>query len=206
MKGSLPTVTVVDDEPHVLKAVARLLRSEGFPVATFSSPREFLDQLDPGAPGCLVLDMSMPQISGLEIQQELERRGCLLPVIFLTGRADVPATVQAMKRGAADFLTKPVEDEDLLAAVRRAMERDAVAREERAEVASIRERLETLTPREREVLEHVVSGALNKQIAGRLGTVEKTIKVHRARVMQKMNASSLADLVRLAQRARPRSA
>ncbi len=206
MKGSLPTVTVVDDEPHVLKAVARLLRSEGFPVATFSSPREFLDQLDPGAPGCLVLDMSMPQISGLEIQQELEKRGCLLPVIFLTGRADVPATVQAMKRGAADFLTKPVEDEDLLAAVRRAMERDAVAREERAEVASIRERLETLTPREREVLEHVVSGALNKQIAGRLGTVEKTIKVHRARVMQKMNASSLADLVRLAQRARPRSA
>ena len=130
MKGSLPTVTVVDDEPHVLKAVARLLRSEGFPVATFSSPREFLDQLDPGAPGCLVLDMSMPQISGLEIQQELETRGCLLPVIFLTGRADVPTTVQAMKRGAADFLTKPVEDEDLLAAVRRAIERDAVAREE----------------------------------------------------------------------------
>ncbi len=205
MKGSLPTVTVVDDELHVLKAVARLLRSEGFPVATFSSPREFLDQLDPGAPGCLVLDMSMPQMSGLEIQQELEKRGCLLPVIFLTGRADVPATVQAMKRGAADFLTKPVEDEDLLAAIRRAMERDVVAREERAEVASIRERLETLTPREREVLEHVVSGELNKQIAGRLGTVEKTIKVHRARVMEKMKAASLADLVRLAQRVRPRS-
>lgn len=198
---SLPTVFIVDDEPDVLKSVARLLRSEGFTVATFSSPGEFLDQVDPRVPGCLVLDMSMPQISGLEIQRELARRDCVLPVIFLTGRADVPMTVQAMKGGAADFLMKPVEAEALLAAVRRAIERDTVVRSERADVASIRARLETLTPREREVFEHVVSGEMNKQIAGRLGTVEKTIKVHRARVMEKMNATSLADLVRLARRA-----
>ena len=138
MSDRLPTVAVVDDEPDVLKAVARLLRSEGFSVATFSSPREFLDQLDPEAPGCLVLDMSMPGVSGLEVQQELEERGCVLPVIFLTGRADVPTTVRAMKGGAADFLTKPVEDEDLLAAVRRAIERDAVLRRDRAEVAESR--------------------------------------------------------------------
>lgn len=208
MSDRLPTVFLVDDEPEVLKAVARLLRAEGFPVAAFSSPREFLDQVDPDAPGCLVLDMSMPGVSGLEVQRELEERGCVLPVIFLTGRADVPDTVRAMKGGASDFLTKPVEDEELLAAVRGALARDAATRRERAEVASILARLGTLTPREREVLEHVVAGELNKQVAGRLGTVEKTIKVHRARVMEKMKAASLADLVRLAQRAgvRPRQA
>ena len=200
MSDRLPTVFLVDDEPEVLKAVARLLRAEGFPVSAFSSPREFLDQVDPEAPGCLVLDMSMPAISGLEVQRELETRGCRLPVVFLTGRADVPDTVRAMKGGASDFLTKPVEDEELLGAVRRAIEKDAVLRRERAEEALVRARLETLTPREREVLEHVVAGELNKQIAGRLGTVEKTIKVHRARVMEKMQASSLADLVRLARR------
>ncbi|MFN7986670.1 MAG: response regulator [Thermoanaerobaculia bacterium] len=200
MSDRLPTVFLVDDEPEVLKAVARLFRAEGFPVSACSSPREFLDQVDPDAPGCLVLDMSMPGFSGLEVQRELEARGCPLPVVFLTGRADVPATVQAMKHGAQDFLTKPVEDEELLGAVRRAIEKDAVARSERAEVAAVTARLETLTPREREVLEHVVAGELNKQVAGRLGTVEKTIKVHRARVMEKMQASSLADLVRLARR------
>ena len=202
MSDRLPTVFLVDDEPEVLKAVARLLRAEGIPVSAFSSPREFLDQVDPEAPGCLVLDMSMPAISGLEVQRELETRGCRLPVVFLTGRADVPDTVRAMKGGASDFLTKPVEDEELLGAVRRAIEKDAVLRRERAEEALVRARLETLTPREREVLEHVVAGEPNKQIAGRLGTVEKTIKVHRARVMEKMQASSLADLVRLARRVR----
>ena len=200
MSDRLPTVFLVDDEPEVLKAVARLLRAEAFPVSAFSSPREFLDQVDPEAPGCLVLDMSMPAISGLEVQRELETRGCRLPVVFLTGRADVPDTVRAMKGGASDFLTKPVEDEELLGAVRRAIEKDAVLRRERAEEALVRARLETLTPREREVLEHVVAGELNKQVAGRLGTVEKTIKVHRARVMEKMQASSLAELVRLARR------
>ena len=202
MSDRLPTVFLVDDEPEVLKAVARLLRAEGIPVSAFSSPREFLDQVDPEAPGCLVLDLSMPAISGLEVQRELETRGCRLPVVFLTGRADVPDTVRAMKGGASDFLTKPVEDEELLGAVRRAIEKDAVLRRERAEEALVRARLETLTPREREVLEHVVAGELNKQVAGRLGTVEKTIKVHRARVMEKMQASSLADLVRLARRVR----
>ncbi len=195
-----PAVFVVDDEPEVLKAVARLLRSADYSVEAFSSPRAFLEQVDLEAPGCLVLDLSMPEASGLEVQRELEARGCVLPVIFLTGRADVPDTVRAMKGGAEDFLTKPVEDEELLASVGRALEKDAATRRERAEVASILARLETLTPREREVLEHVVAGELNKQIAGRLGTVEKTIKVHRARVMEKMQVPSLADLVRLARR------
>jgi FixJ family two-component response regulator len=201
MSGRAPTVYVVDDEPATLKAVGRLLRAAGWSVAPFASPEEFLAKLDPAAPGCLVLDMSMPKLSGLEVQQALETRGCALPVVFLTGRSDVPSSVKAMKRGAADFLTKPVDEMDLLAAVGRAVERDASARKDRAEVAAVRERLATLTPREREVLERVISGKLNKQIAAELGTAEKTVKVHRGRVMEKTGAASVADLVRLAQRA-----
>jgi FixJ family two-component response regulator len=201
MSTSSPTIFVVDDEPALLKAVARLLRAAGWNAVTFSSPREFLDRHDPETPGCLVLDMSMPGFSGLELQQALERSGSPLPIVFLTGRADIPTSVQAMKRGAVDFLTKPVDDEDLLGAVRRAVEKDRVSRKNRSELAGIEGRLAALTPREREVLEHVISGRLNKQIAAELGTVEKTIKVHRARVMEKMKAASLADLVRLAERA-----
>jgi FixJ family two-component response regulator len=206
MSDRPPTVYAVDDEPAPLKAVARLLRTAGWNVATFSSPREFLERIDPAAPGCLVLDMSMPELTGLELQQALEARGCALPLVFLTGRSDIPMSVKAMKRGAVDFLTKPVDREDLLVAVRRAVERDTAARNERAEVAAVQEQLATLTPREREVLEHVISGKLNKQVAADLGTVEKTVKVHRARVMEKMRAASLADLVRLAQRAGVRPA
>jgi len=196
-----PTVFVVDDEPSLLKAVARLLRSAGWSAVTFGSPAEFLGSFDPAVPGCLILDMAMPGLNGLELQEALAARGSELPIVFLTGRADIPMSVRAMKQGAIDFLTKPVDGSDLLAAVRRAVEKDRESRKERSELAEIQERLAALTPREREVLALVVAGKLNKQIAADLGTVEKTIKVHRARAMEKMKAASLADLVRLAGRA-----
>ncbi len=195
-----PTVLLVDDEPLVRRAVGRLLRAEGFQVAAFGSSREFLAAHDPAAPGCLVLDMAMPGLNGLELQQILAGGGSALPIIFLTGRADVPMCAQAMKRGAADFLTKPVNGADLLAAVRRALEHDHHARQARVEQVDIRTRIASLTPREREVLEHVVTGQLNKQIAANLGTTEGTIKVHRGRVMEKMRVASVAELVRLMER------
>ena len=190
----------MDDDAAVLKSLARLLRSAGLAVATFSSPREFLDRHDPNAPGCLVLDVAMPGLNGLELQQALIAGGHELAIVFLTGHGDIPMSVKAMKRGAVDFLTKPVNDDDLLNAVRVAIEKDRLQRQARAEVADIQQRLATLTPREREVLQHVISGQLNKQIAADLGTVEKTIKVHRARVMEKMKVRSVAELVHLAER------
>jgi FixJ family two-component response regulator len=196
---SAPTVFVVDDDPAVLKGLSRLLRAAGLDVATFGSPQEFLEH-DPQAPGCLILDVSMPDLNGPELQEALLKKGSTLPIIFLTGHGDVPTSVQAMKRGALDFLTKPVNDEDLLNAIQVAIEKDRIGRQASAEIDDILQRLATLTPRERKVLTHVVSGQLNKQIAYDLGTGEKTIKVHRARVMEKMKAQSLAELVRLAQR------
>jgi len=196
-----PTVFVVDDEPAVLKSLSRLLRSAGLNVATFSSPREFLDRHDPNSPGCLLLDLAMPGLNGLELQQALIASGHEPSIVFLTGHGDIPMSVQAMKGGAVDFLTKPVNDDDLLEAVRAAIEKDCLHRRTRAEVAEIQQRLATLTPREREVMEHLISGQLNKQIAADLGIVEKTIKVHRARVMEKMKVQSMAELVRLAGRA-----
>ena len=201
MSGTAPTVFVVDDEPSVRKALSRLLRSAKLNVAAFASPKEFLERHDPHAPGCLVLDVAMPGLSGLELQQVLAAAGPAVPIIFLTGRADIPMSVQAMKGGAVDFLTKPLDDKSLLAAVHGAIEKDRVNRQARAELAEIQQRVAMLTPREREVLAHIVSGQLNKQIAADLGTVEKTIKVHRARVIEKMKARSLAELVRLAERA-----
>jgi FixJ family two-component response regulator len=195
-----PTVFVVDDYAPVRSAVSRLLRAAGFAVAAFASPEKFLAQYDPHAPGCLVLDLDMPAVHGLELQRILATKGSVLPIIFLTGHGDIPKSVQAMKRGASDFLTKPVNDKDLLAAVRVAIERDALARREQAKLSEICARLDTLTPREREVLEHVVAGKLNKQIAGNLGVTEATIKMHRARVMAKMKVQAVADLVRLAER------
>ena len=195
------TVFVVDDDAAVLKSLSRLLRSARLAAATFSSPREFLDRHDPNAPGCLVLDVAMPGLNGLELQQTLITRGHELPIIFLTGHGDIPMTVKAIKHGAVDFLTKPVDHGDLLKAVRAAIQKDRLQRQARAEVAEIRQRLTALTPRERQVLEHVIAGRLNKQIAADLGTVEKTIKVHRARVMEKMKVHSVAELVRLAGRA-----
>ncbi len=195
-----PTVFVVDDYAPVRSAVSRLLRAAAFAVAAFASPEEFLAQYDPHTPGCLVLDLDMPAVNGLELQRILARKGSVLPIIFLTGHGDIPKSVQAMKRGAIDFLTKPVNDENLLAAVRAAIEKDRALRREQTDLSEIRARLATLTPREREVLEHVVTGKLNKQIAGDLGTVEQTVKVHRARVMQKMRVQSVAELVRLTER------
>jgi FixJ family two-component response regulator len=201
MNEAAPTVFVIDDDPSVLKSLARLLRSVELNVATFVTPEEFLDQFEPGMQGCLVLDFAMPKLNGLELQQELAARDNELPIIFLTGHGDIPMSVQAMKQGAIDFLTKPVHDQDLIEAVHAAIEKDRMLQETRAELNEIRNKLSTLTPREREVLDHVVSGRLNKQIAADLGTVEKTIKVHRGHLMTKLKVRSLADLVRLAERA-----
>ena len=197
-----PTVFIVDDYAPVRRAVSRLLRAADFAVAAFGSPQEFLAHYDPHTPGCLVLDLDMPAVNGLELQRILATKGSVLPIIFLTGHGDVPKSVQAMKLGASDFLTKPVNDKDLLAAIRAAIEKDRVLRRRQTELAEIRARLATLTPREREVLEHVVIGKLNKQIASDLGTVEQTVKVHRARVMQKLRLQSVAELVRLTERCR----
>ena len=194
-----PTVFVIDDDAAVRKAVSRLLRSAGIAVALFASPGEFLAQYDPDMPGCLVLDLAMPDINGLQLQTTLGMKGCTLPIIFLTGHGDVSKSVQAMKHGAFDFFSKPVKEKDLLPAVRAAIERNAVARREQARLSEICARLDTLTPREREVLEHVVAGKLNKQIAGDLGITEATVKMHRARVMTKMKVQGVADLVRLAE-------
>jgi FixJ family two-component response regulator len=197
---SSPTVFIVDDYAPGRRSITRLLRAAGFVVAAFASAQDFLAQYDPQAPGCLVLDLAMPAVSGLELQNILTQKGSLLPIIFLTAHGDISKSVQAMKHGASDFLTKPVNDDDLLAAVRAAIEKDHALRREQAELAEVRARLATLTPREREVLEYVIAGKLNKQIAGDLGTVEQTIKIHRAHVMQKMRVRSVAELVRLTQR------
>jgi FixJ family two-component response regulator len=196
-----PTVFLVDDDTAVLKGLGRLLASVGIRFAAFDSPREFLERFDPAMPGCLVLDVAMPGLNGLELQQALAAKNSELPIVFLTGHGDIPMSVRAMKRGAADFLTKPVDDEVLLAAIANAFERNRALQKAREELAQIEQRLASLTPREREVLERVVTGRLNKQIGAELGTVEKTIKVHRARVMEKMGARTLAELISLAERA-----
>jgi FixJ family two-component response regulator len=198
--SSSAIVFVVDDDAAIRKAVSRLLRSAGIAVAAFASPKEFLAQHDPATPGCLVLDLAMPGFDGFRLQTALRETGSTLPIIFLTGQADVSKSVQAMKGGAFDFLTKPVNAKNLLPAIRAAMERDAVARREQAELSEIRARLDTLTPRERELLGHVVAGKLNKQTAGDLGISEATVKMHRARVMAKMNVQSVAELTRLTER------
>jgi FixJ family two-component response regulator len=195
------TVFLVDDDPGVLKGVSRLLRARGYAVRPYASPQAFLADHDPAIPGCAVLDVSMPGLDGLELQQALTDRGVHRPVIFITGQGDVPTSVRAMKAGALDFLTKPVSSDVLIEAITRAERTDAEARRHHAELAAIGAKLATLTPREREVLTHVVAGRLNKQIAGELGTVEKTIKVHRSRMMEKLGVRTVADLVRLAEKA-----
>jgi len=194
------TVFLLDDEPGMVKALTRLLKAEGFTVRGFTSAKTFLESYRAESPSCLVLDVEMPELNGLEFQERLTHAGILLPIVFLTGHGDIPMSVQAVKAGAADFLTKPVNDANLLRAVRAALQRAADERDIVAEVAMLRQRYASLTPREREVMAHVVSGQLNKQIAGDLGTGEQTIKVHRARVMEKMAVDSLADLVRAGER------
>jgi FixJ family two-component response regulator len=193
------TVYLVDDDPGVLKALARLLRARDYDVKPYSSPQLFLEEHDVAVPGCAVLDVSMPGLDGLELQRALTASaGAHRPVVFITGKGDIPTSVRAMKAGAIDFLTKPVKDQDLFEAISRAEVRDAQSRRLHSELGSIRAKIEMLTPREREVLLHVVAGRLNKQIAGDLGTVEKTIKVHRSRMMEKLGVRTIADLVRMA--------
>ena len=193
-------IYVVDDDPQILTAFRRLLEIEGYNVATFESPIAFLEAHDPNLPGCALLDVGMTELSGLATQQQLMTLGDSRPVIFVTGHDDVPTSVLAMKGGARDYLIKPVPDDVLLAAVANAVTADLSAHQARMEIANLARRLDSLTPREREVMTHVVRGRLNKQIAGDLDIVEKTVKVHRARVMEKMGVRSVAGLVHIAER------
>jgi FixJ family two-component response regulator len=195
------TIFLVDDDAGVLKALSRLLRAKGYDVRLFASAEEFLERHDAAVAGCAVFDVSMPGLDGLALQQIFTADGNQRPIIFLTGKGDIPKSVRAVKAGAIDFLTKPVSDKDLLDAIARAVEVDAGTRQTSAHLAAIQAKIRTLTPREREVLTHVIAGRLNKQIAGDLGTVEKTIKVHRGRMMEKLGVRSVADLVRLAEKA-----
>ena len=197
VKTAPPTVFVVDDDESVRGSLRFLLRSAGLESRAFGSAPEFLGSYDPAQPGCLVLDVRMPGMSGLELQQELNLRGAIIPVIFITGHGDIPMAVEAMQHGAHDFLQKPFRDEDLIERVRRALAKDAKARAALDEHKSIRKRLDSLTPREREVLALMARGKPNKVMAHELGVSQRTVEIHRARVMEKSGAASLAELVRM---------
>src|SRR5438552_8149473 len=200
MSNVAPVVFVVDDDPSVRRAIQRLVESIGLQVELFASAQEFLRSKRPDAPSCLVLDIRLPGISGLDFQRQLAEANIHIPIIFITAHGDIPMTVRAMKAGAVVFLTKPFRDQDLLDAIQLGLERDRVRRQRQAETAMLRERLESLTPREREILPLVVSGLLNKQVGAEIGATEATVKVHRSQLMRKMGASSLADLVRMSEK------
>jgi FixJ family two-component response regulator len=201
MVNQQPIVFVVDDDAAARSSLESLLNSVGLRVQAFTSGMEFLEHSLPDAPCCLVLDVRLPQISGIELQRDLTARGISIPIIFITGHGDIPMSVEAMKAGAMEFLTKPFRGQVLLDAIHKALEHDRSIRREKTRLAELRGRINSLTPREREVLNGVIAGNLNKQIAAALGASERTIKVHRANVMRKMGAASLADLIRMAEKA-----
>lgn len=200
MSEQQPIVFVVDDDDAVRASLERLIRSAGFIVKTFASASQFLESEKPDAPGCLVLDVKLPGLGGLDLQRRLAESDSAIPIVFITGHGDIPMSVRAIKAGAVEFLTKPFRDQDLLDAINQGIQLDRTTREWKAEIGKLRDRYETLTPREQEVMQLVVTGLLNKQIAMELGTSEITIKVHRGQVMQKMRANSLADLVRISEK------
>ena len=200
MSGSGSVVFVVDDDASVRAALDSLFRSVGLVVRSFGSAQEFLSEPQADGPACLVLDVRMPGMSGLDLQRQLTKRDTALPIVMITGHGDIPMTVRAMRAGAVEFLPKPFRDQDLLDAVQQALDRSRVLREEQAAIVDLRARFDSLTPRERQVMGWVVAGLLNKQIAGDLGISEVTVKLHRGQVMQKMRAASVADLVRMADR------
>jgi FixJ family two-component response regulator len=200
MTENEPTVFIVDDDLSVRRSTERLIRAAGLKVQTFTSAREFLKQPPAPGPACLVLDVRMPGLSGMDLQRELKQAGIHIPIVFITGHGDIPMSVRAMKAGAVEFLTKPFRSRSLLDAVRAAIERERSAYQEQSETGELRQRYEQLTPREREVMALVARGLLNKQVASELATTERTIKFHRANIMQKMHAESLADLVRMTEK------